>query len=67
MSVLFNHVCLYELFDRNSIHLVHLGSEWHGCTNVLTPDDDKRLIDEPSIAERTLVLLAALTGIAQER
>ena len=37
LSVVFNHACRYELFDRNPIRLVHQGTKRHGTPTVLTP------------------------------
>ena len=38
MSVLFNHACRYEFFDRNPIHLVRQGAKRKSAPNVLTPE-----------------------------
>lgn len=65
MSVLFNHACRYEFFDRNPIRLVRQGAKRKAAPNVLTPDEIKTLIDGLAIRERTLVLLAASTGLRQ--
>ena len=65
MSVLFNHACRYEFFDRNPIRLVRQGAMRKAAPNVLTPDEIKTLIDGLAIRERTLVLLAASTGLRQ--
>src|SRR5260370_1887239 len=65
MSVLFNHACRYELFDRNPIHLVRESANRRRVTVVLMPTEIKALVDNLSIRERTLVLLAVSTGLRQ--
>lgn len=65
MSVLFNHACRYEFFDRNPIRLVRQGAKRKAAPNVLTPEEIKTLIDGLAIREKTLVLLAASTGLRQ--
>ena len=65
MSVLFNHACRYEFFDRNPIHLVRQGAKRKTAPNVLTPDEIKILVDGLALREKTLVLLAASTGLRQ--
>lgn len=65
MSVLFNHACRHELYDNNPIHLVRQGSKRKGVPCVLTPAEIKTLVDGLRLRERTLVLLAASTGLRQ--
>ena len=65
MSVLFNHACRYELFDSNPIHLVRQGAKRNKTPSVLTPAEIRVLADGLAIRERTLVLLAASTGLRQ--
>ena len=65
MSVLFNHACRYELFDRNPIHLVRQSAKRRTAPSVLEPVEIKALIDGLAIRESTLVLLAASTGLRQ--
>jgi integrase len=65
MSVLFNHACRYEFFDRNPIRLVRQGAKRKTAPKVLTPDEIKTLVDELELREKTLVLLAASTGLRQ--
>lgn len=65
MSVLFNHACRYELFDRNPISLVRQGSKRRTPPIVLTPAEIKKLLDRLAPRERTLVLLAVSTGLRQ--
>jgi integrase len=59
MSLLFNHACRYELFDRNPIHLVRQSAKRRTPPAILVPTEIKALIDGLALRERTLVLLAA--------
>jgi integrase len=65
MSVLFNHACRHELFDRNPIQLVRQGAKRKKTPCTLTPAEIRVLADGLAIRERTLVLLAASTGLRQ--
>lgn len=65
MSVLFNHACRYELFDRNPIHLVRQSAKRRRAPVVLLPAEIKALVNCLGLRERTLVLLAASTGLRQ--
>jgi integrase len=65
MSVLFNHAWRYELFDRNPITLVRQSAKRRAAPNVLIPAEIKLLLDNLALRERTLVLLAASTGLRQ--
>jgi integrase len=65
LSVLFNHACRHELFDRNPIRLVRQGAKRRTTPNVLTPAEIKALIHGLGLRERTRVLLAASTGLRQ--
>src|SRR6516165_2106238 len=65
MSVLFNHACRYELFDRNPIHLVRQSAKRRRTPTVLMPAEIRALIDNLGMRERTLVLLAVSTGLRQ--
>jgi integrase len=65
MSVLFNHACRYELFDRNPIYLVRQSAKRRTPPAILLPAEIKALIDGLALRERTLVLLAASTGLRQ--
>jgi hypothetical protein len=65
LSVLFNHACRHELFDRNPIRLVRQGAKRRSAPSVLTPPEIKALINNLSLSERTLVLLVASTGLRQ--
>src|SRR6202162_3886564 len=65
MSVLFNHACRYELFDSNPICLVRQSAKRRTPPAILLPSEIKALIDGLALRERTLVLLAASTGLRQ--
>lgn len=65
LSVLFNHACRYELFDRNPIRLVRQGAKRRSSPSVLTPFEIKALLSGLGLRERVLVLLAASTGLRQ--
>jgi site-specific recombinase XerD len=51
MSVLFNHACRYELFDRNPIYLVRQSAKRRRVPVVLMPTEIKALVDNLSIAQ----------------
>jgi integrase len=55
----------YELFDRNPIYLVRQSAKLRKPPTVLVPSEIKALVDHLDIRERTLVLLAASTGLRQ--
>jgi integrase len=65
MSVVFNHACRYELFERNPIYLVRQSAKRRRAPTVLMPAEIKALVENLSIRERTLVLLAVSTGLRQ--
>ncbi len=65
MSVLFNHACRYELFDRNPIHLVRQSAKRKTAPTLLTAVEIRTLLEGLGLRERTLVLLAASTGLRQ--
>jgi integrase len=65
LSILFNHACRYELFDRNPIRFVRQGAKRRRAPDVLTAAEIKALVDNLPMRERTLVLLAASTGLRQ--
>jgi integrase len=65
MSVLFNHAWRHEFFDRNPIKLVRQSAKRRTAPNVLIPAEIKLLLDSLELRERTLVLLAASTGLRQ--
>jgi integrase len=65
LSILFNHACRYELYDRNPMRFVRQGAKRRSAPNVLTAAEIKALVDHLPLRERTLVLLAAATGLRQ--
>lgn len=65
MSVPFNHACRYELFDRNPIYLVRQSAKRRRVPVVPLPAEIKALVNGLGLRERTLVLLAASTGLRQ--
>jgi integrase len=65
LSILFNHACRHELFDRNPMRFVRQGAKRRSAPNVLTAAEIKALVDHLPLRERTLVLLAAATGLRQ--
>jgi integrase len=65
LSVLFNHACRHELFDRNPIRLVRQSAKHRNTPCVLTPPEIKALIDNLGLRERTRVLVVASTGLRQ--
>ena len=65
LSILFNHACRYELFDRNPMRYVRQGAKRRSAPDVLTAAEIKALVDHLPLRERTLVLLAAATGLRQ--
>jgi len=65
MSVLFNHACRYEFFDRNPIRLVRQSAKRRSKPVVLTPSEIRTLLEGLKIREKTLVFIAASTGIRQ--
>ena len=65
MSVLFNHACRYEFFDGNPIRLVRQSAKRRSTPVVLTPGEIRALLEGLKIRERTLVFIAASTGIRQ--
>ena len=64
-SVLFNHACRHELFDRNPIRFVRQSAKRRRAPEVLTGAEIKVLVENLPVRERTLVLLAASTGLRQ--
>jgi integrase len=61
----FNHACRHELFDRNPIRFVRQSAKRRRAPDVLTGAEIKVLVETLSLRERTLVLLAASTGLRQ--
>ena len=66
LSVLFNHACRHELFDRNPIRLVRQSAKRRNTPCVLTPPEIKALIDNLGLRERTLVLVVASTRMLKK-
>lgn len=64
-SILFNHACRYELFDRNPIRFVRQSARRRRAPDVLTGAEIRMLVNSLPARERTLVLLAASTGLRQ--
>jgi integrase len=65
LSILFNHACRYELFDRNPMRFVRQGAKRRSAPVVLTALEIRALVDHLALRERTLVLLTASTGLRQ--
>jgi integrase len=65
MSVLFDHACRYEFFDGNPIRLVRQSAKRRSPPAILTAAEIRTLLDGLKIRERTLVFIAASTGIRQ--
>ena len=63
MSLLFNHARRYDLFDRNPISMVRQSAKRRTIPEILGVDEIKRLVTALNTRERTLVLLAAGTGL----
>lgn len=63
MSMLFNHGVRHGICDTNPIRLVRQGAKRKKIPIVLTSDEVRRLIEALPLRERTLVLLAAGTGL----
>jgi integrase len=57
--------CRYELFDRNPIRFVRQSAKRRTAPEVLTPNEIALLLNTLKIRERTLVLIAAGTGLRQ--
>lgn len=57
MSVLFNHACRYEFFDRNPIYLVRQSAKRRTAPSRLLPAEIKALINNLKVRERTLSFL----------
>jgi len=62
-SVLFNHACRYDLFDRNPITLVRHSAKRRRIPDVLTVEEAQRLLSVLAFKERTMVLMALGTGL----
>jgi integrase len=62
-SVLFNHACRYDLFDRNPITLVRHSAKRRRIPDVLTIEETRQLLSILTVKERTMVLIAVGTGL----
>jgi integrase len=65
MSVLFNHACRYEFFDGNPIRLVRQSAKRRSPPAILTAAEIRTLLEGLKLREKTLVIIAASTGIRQ--
>jgi integrase len=65
LCVLFNHACRHEFFDRNPMRFVRQSAKRRRAPDVLTGAEIKRLVENLPSRERTLVLIAASTGLRQ--
>jgi integrase len=63
MSVLFNHARRHDFIDRNPISLVRQSAKRRTAPDVLLPSEINRLARSLRNREKTLVLLAAGTGL----
>ena len=63
MSVLFNHARRHDFIERNPITLVRQSAKRRTIPEVLLPSEINRLADSLRNREKTLVLLAAGTGL----
>ena len=54
LSILFNHACRYELFDRNPMRFVRQGAKRRSAPVVLTALEIRALVDHLALRERTL-------------
>src|SRR6266849_187130 len=63
MSVLFNHARRHDFSERNPITLVRQSAKRRTIPEVLLPSEINRLADSLRNREKTLVLLAAGTGL----
>ena len=63
MSALFKHAMRYEWMERNPIALVRQSAKRERAPEVLTEDEVKSLLAELSEPYRTMVFLAATTGL----
>ena len=63
MSMLFNHRVRHGICDTNPVQLVRQGAKRKKIPIVLTSDEVRKLIEALPLRERTLVLMAAGTGL----
>jgi hypothetical protein len=62
MSVLFNHACRYEFFDRNPIRLVRQSAKRKAAPHVLTPHEIRSLVDALDTRERASWSVASIAS-----
>ena len=65
MSVLFNHARRYDFFDRNPISFVRQSAKRKAAPVILRPAEIRTLLEGLGIREKTLVFIAASTGLRQ--
>ena len=65
LSNLFNNACRYELFDHDPMRFVRQGAKRRSAPEVLTAAEIRALVDHLALRKRTLVLLAASSGLRQ--
>jgi integrase len=65
LSVLFNHACRYEVYDRNPIRLVRQGAKRRSTPSCWRPLKSRHCLVVWGLRERVLVLLVASTGLRQ--
>lgn len=63
MSLLFNHGVRHGICDTNPIRLVRQGAKRKKIPLVLTPEEIQKLIEALPLREKTLVVIAAGTGL----
>jgi integrase len=67
LSILFNHACRYELFDRNPIYLVRQSAKRRKPSTVLLPGEIKALIDHLDISRTDVGSACSFDWFATER
>lgn len=65
MSGLVNHACRYEFFEHSPIRLVRQRAKRKGAPNLLAPEEINTLVNGLALRGKTLVLIAASTGLRQ--
>ena len=63
MSLLFNHGRRHDRCERNPIQWVRQSAKRRRAPDILTASEVQRLLANPRLRERTLVLLAVTTGL----
>ena len=67
LSVVFNHACRHEFFDRNPIRLVRQGAKRRSAPNLLTPPEIKALIQRLGFAGTDARAPCSFYWLASER